>query len=320
MAVGYGSLRTVRAETQTGGPNITADLRLEDDRIVGTVTNHSNRTLVAPAIAFGASAVTLRDLAPGATADVSLALTANPLNQGSLSDRVIGQVSWDFNGSAMNEVEQRKLVRRSILDQVTSDPMSGWQVSLASDSPVVLAWGQDPIVPMEIEGVHLRRVANVLYQVPVPLRVSGKVTFRNDLLRTSIVESDANFPGALTINFGTSVRLAFRPIASGTFAPAGRGCADVRGRISDTGGQPEFPRRPYASPGQGCTRTGCRTSRCSTSGPGPGSSSSTWRRDGPTSSRTPAGGWTPRAARCRCGSSTSGRTGSGSSSRSRSRE
>ncbi len=223
MAVGYGSMRTVRAEAQARGPNVTADLRLENNRITGTVTNHSDRTLVAPALVFGASAVALKDLAPGATADVSLNLVANPLNQGSLSDRVVGQVEWNFNGGAMNEAEQRKLIRRSVLDQLTFDPASGWQASLASDSPVVLAWGQDPVVPFEIEDVRLQRLANVLYHVPVPMRVAGEVTFRNDLMRSSIVEGDANFfskdPWTISLGIGT-LEMAYRPIQfDGTFVP-----------------------------------------------------------------------------------------------------
>jgi hypothetical protein len=222
MAVGYGSMRTVRAEAQARGPNVTADLRLENNRITGTVTNHSDRTLVAPALVFGASAVALQDLAPGATADVSLNLVGNPLNQGSLSDRVVGQVEWDFNGGAMNEAEQRKLIRRSILDQLTFDPASGWQASLASDSPVVLAWGEDPVVQLEIEDVRLQRLANVLYHVPVPMQVAGEVTFRNDLLRSSIVEGDANFfnkdPWTISLGIG-SIEMAYRPIQfDGTFA------------------------------------------------------------------------------------------------------
>ena len=223
LSVGYGSLRTVRAEAQTAGPNVSVDLRLENSKIVGTITNGSDRTLVGPALVFGASSTNLKDLAPGATVDVTLTLTANPLNQAPLSDRVVGQIAWDFNGSASNDTEQRKIVRRSILDQLTFDPMTGFQSSFASDSPVLLAWGTDPVVPMEIEGVQVRRVANILYQVPVPLTLGGEVTFRNDLLRTSTVEVDANFfsRDPWTISLGTgSARLAFRPLPfDGTFTP-----------------------------------------------------------------------------------------------------
>lgn len=214
LSVGYGSLRTVRAEAQTTGPTVDASLRLEGGKVVGTVTNRSERTLLAPALAFGASSVTLQDLAPGATTDVTMTLTANPSIQGSLSDRVVGQVSFDGSGTT-NETQQRKIVRRSILDQLTIDPMTGIQSSLASDTPVLLAWGNDPVLTVDIDGVRLRRVANVLYEIPVPLAISGQVTFRNDLLRSSVVEVNANFftKDPWTMSFGPgSVRLAYRPV------------------------------------------------------------------------------------------------------------
>jgi hypothetical protein len=215
LSVGFGSLRTVRAEAQTTGPVVEATLRLENGRIVGTVTNKSATPLIAPALVFGASSVTFKDLAAGATAQVSLPLTANPFNQPSLSDRIVGQISFNGNGMTLDENEQRKLVRRSIVDQLTFDPMSGFQSSISSDTPMLIAWGVDPVVPVEIEGERVRRVANILYQVPLPFTVTGKVTFRNDLLRTSVVEVDANFfsKDPWTINFGPGkVRLAYRPI------------------------------------------------------------------------------------------------------------
>jgi hypothetical protein len=223
LSVGYGSLRTVRAEVQTTGPTVTADLRLENNQIVGTITNRSDRTLTAPALVFGASASLLGELGPGASTKVVLPLSSNPLNQGSLSDRVVGQVSFNGIGGTINDTEQRKLVRRSIVDQLTYDPFTGFQNTLTSDTPVLLAWGTDPVVPFEIDGQVVRRLANILYEVPLPFVVKGKVAFRNDLLRSSVVEMNANFfqKDPWTISFGPGdVRIAYRPIPfDGTFVP-----------------------------------------------------------------------------------------------------
>jgi len=223
LGVGFGSLRTVRAEAQTMGPEVTADLRLDNNRVVGTVSNASTRTLVGSALVFGASSVMLGDLAPGTTKDVSLALAVNALNQGSLSDRVVGQISFNGFGGAQSDSEQRKIVRRSVIDQLTFDPFTGFQNALASDTPVLLAWGTDPVVPFEIDGQHVRRVADILYEVPLPMSVRGKVAFRNDLLRSSVVEMNANFfqKDPWTIGFGPGdVRIAYRPMPfDGTFVP-----------------------------------------------------------------------------------------------------
>lgn len=223
LSVGYGSLRTVRAEAQTTGPRIEASLRLENDRIVGTVTNRSDRTLTSPALVFGTSATTFADLAPGAKADVTLTLSTNPMSMGSLSDRIIGQISFNSNGTVSGEDAQRRIVRRSVIDQLSFDPQTGMQRSMAVDTPVVLAWGEDPVVPVEIEGVQVRRLANVLYEIPVPMKISGQVTFRNDLLHADVVEQNANFfsKDPWTLSFGPgNVRFAYRPVAfDGVFTP-----------------------------------------------------------------------------------------------------
>jgi hypothetical protein len=129
----------VRAESQATAPVITGDLHLEQSRIVGTVTNKSNRTLESPAVVFGLSSTTLKDLAPGETANVSLALVANAFNEGSLSDRIVGQVGFDENGFSIGEGEQRKIIRRSVIDQLTFDPFTGFQSSLSTDSAMFLA-------------------------------------------------------------------------------------------------------------------------------------------------------------------------------------
>jgi hypothetical protein len=221
LSVGFGSLRTIRAEAGATGPVIDGDLRLEDGRIIGRVTNRSDRTLLAPAVVLGSSAVQLGELAPGATAEVDLAVTNNMINQTSLSDKVVGQPNW--NGLTMSEEDQRRIVRRSVIDQLSMDPMTGMPISLAGDSAMFLAWGSDPVVPMEIDGQEIRREADILYQVPIPLAVKGKASFRNDLLRTSVVEVNANFfnKDPWTINFGTGdARMALRPIPfEGTFDP-----------------------------------------------------------------------------------------------------
>jgi hypothetical protein len=170
---------------------------------------------------LGSSAVQLGELAPGATAEVDLAVANNLLNQTSLSDKVVGQPNW--NGPTMSEDDQRKIVRRAVIDQISMDPMTGSPFPLAGDAAMFLAFGSDPVVPMEILGQQVRREANVLYQVPIPLAVKGKAAFRNDLLRTSVLEVNANFfnKDPWTIGFGTGdVRMAYRPIPfEGTFDP-----------------------------------------------------------------------------------------------------
>jgi hypothetical protein len=221
LEVGFGSLRTIRAEGSATGPIVDASLRLEGRQITGTVTNRSQRVLESPALVLGGSAVKLEDIPPGATVEVKFTVSlATNVNGISLSERVVGPMSFD--GSSLNETEQRNLVRRSIIDQLSYDPMTGAQWSLPGDSIQLLAWGTEAVLPAEIEGQQVREVANVLYQVPLPFSIGGATTFAGDLLRSSVVEADANFfsrdPWSIQLGTGDA-RIAWRPLPfDGTFA------------------------------------------------------------------------------------------------------
>jgi hypothetical protein len=213
LAVGFGSLRAVRGESVATVPRITADLRLEDGRLVGTVQNLSDRTLEKPAIVLGGNVATLSDIGPGATAEVGLALAANPFGQ-SLSERILSQ---DFLrdpsfGSGQN---QELTIRNSVLSQLTYDPTFGSTGQLQAEGPVLLTWGREPILDIRIEGETARRTANVLYYVPLGMQVSGATVFRSDLVRSSIVSLDAPLfqKGPFDLGFGQgSISVAYRPI------------------------------------------------------------------------------------------------------------
>ncbi len=221
LEVGYGSMRTVRADASATAPAVSAALRLENGRIKGSITNASSLTLTSPAIVLGGSALKLPDIAPGATTDIDLPLSTNLVNQTNLSDRVVG--SMPFDGGALDEATQRLFVRRSVIDQLSFDPVTGFSGSLPNDSVTLLAWGTDPVVPAEIEGARVRRMATVLYEIPLPLVIRGRTTFRDDLLRASPIEVNATWfnkdPWTISLGIG-NVTMAYRPIAfDGTLSP-----------------------------------------------------------------------------------------------------
>jgi hypothetical protein len=224
LSIGFGSLRTIRAESAAEAPVVESELRLENGRIQGTVRNASNRTLELPAIVLGGSVVVLQEsLAPGATATVDLALVRDPRNQPQLSERIVGQTFFPGGGASFDEEAQRKLVRRSIIDQLSYDPFFGFSNQLTSDTPVLLAFGTDPVVPLELEGQQPRRVSNVLYHIPLPMTIRGETTFRSDLMRSSVLEADAAFFGkdAASLSFGPgTVAMSYHPISfEGAFRP-----------------------------------------------------------------------------------------------------
>ncbi|OGO53537.1 MAG: hypothetical protein A2Z32_08740 [Chloroflexi bacterium RBG_16_69_14] len=212
LAVGFGSLRAIRAETAVAVPLVQTDLRLADGRLQGTIRNASTQRLERPAVVLGGTVAILGDLEPGAEASVDVSVQINQFGQ-SLSDRVVGQLFFGDTGATADTA--RLYVRHSMVDQLTYDPVTGSTSLPSADGPVVLAWGSSAVVDVEIEGQRPNRVGNVLYYLPARLTVSGATTFRSDLLRSTVVDSAAGVfskePGAISFGRG-STTIAYRPI------------------------------------------------------------------------------------------------------------
>ena len=115
----------------------------------------------------------------------------------------------------------RLYARHTIVDQLTFDPNMGFTGQLPSDGAVTLAWSDHELLPVEIQGSTPRRTGNVLWFLPTEIAISGTTTFRTDLLRSTVISSDAAFfsKDPFTINFGRgTAEMAYRPIAfDGTF-------------------------------------------------------------------------------------------------------
>jgi hypothetical protein len=211
LSVGFGSLRTIRAETAVPVPLIEADLRLEDGRLRGTVKNASDQALQNPAVVLGQTVAVLKDLEPGATASVDVPVQFGQFH--SLSDKVVGQMQG--NDGTMTPALAQTYVRHFMVDQLSYDPNMGTTNTLSADGPVVLAWASNELVPVDIAGQKPRHLGNILYYLPARLAINGKTTFRADLLRSSVVAADAVVfnRDATSLNFGRgSVTLAYRPV------------------------------------------------------------------------------------------------------------
>ena len=213
LAVGYGTLRAVRAEAPVTAPRVEADLRLDGVRVVGTIRNASTQTLVKPALVLGTGVLVLDDLAPGATAAIDLQAAPDAFGR-ALSERIFGQQLWSPDGRPAGDW-LRDQVRRQLADALTYDPSFGSNGTLPADGPVLLAWGPPGIFSVEVAGRQPRTAGETLYYLPLPLSATGKVTFTPDLMRSSLVEVKAQLfnkdPFNLAIG-GGSVTLAYRPI------------------------------------------------------------------------------------------------------------
>jgi hypothetical protein len=214
LVIGFGSLRTVRADTAASVPRIQADLRLTEGALTGRIHNGSDQRLEKPAVVLGGSVVVLDDLEPGAAQDVRLPIRTGAFGQ-SLSDRILGTVFFG-DPNRTSESTQRNVVRHAVIDQLTYDPAIGGSFGqLPAESPVLLAWGTSDVLEVRISGQEPRRTGNVLYYIPLSMTVSGPTVFDSDLIRSSLVETDAGFfnkdPFSINMARGTAT-LAYRPI------------------------------------------------------------------------------------------------------------
>ncbi|HXI81263.1 MAG TPA: hypothetical protein VNM34_10660 [Verrucomicrobiae bacterium] len=219
LAVGFGSLRTIRAESAAAVPKIHAELNLVNGVLTGFIRNDSTVTLEKPSIVLGTNVKVLQDLAPGAQASVSVTLVTSPFGQ-ALSDRIFGQLFFG-DPTGASEITRRDQTRHQIIDQLTYDPMFGNLGTLDAEGPVILAWGRAGVLDVQVEGQTANRVANILYYIPTAMGIHGKVAFTGDLITATMTGTDAAFfskdPMAMSFGQG-SVSMAYRPIAfDGTF-------------------------------------------------------------------------------------------------------
>lgn len=214
LVVGFGSLRTVRAETATTAPRIQAELALVDGVLKGTIVNLSDQTLEKPALVLGGSVLVLKDLVPNGRQDVSLRVRGSQFGE-SLSNRILGTV-FVGDPTRASGGSQRSIVRHAVIDQLTFDPNTGASQSLPSETPTLLAWGTRQVLDVRVSGQVPRRTGNVLYYIPLSMRVQGTTAFDGELIRSTVVAVDAPFfnKDPFSINMGRgSATVAYRPIA-----------------------------------------------------------------------------------------------------------
>ena len=99
LAVGFGSLRTIRAETAVTVPLIQTDLRLVDGRLKGTVKNASTITLQKPTVVLGGTVAIAEGPRGRRGSERSMSSWRRvPFGQ-PLSDKVVGPLFFDDRAS-----------------------------------------------------------------------------------------------------------------------------------------------------------------------------------------------------------------------------
>jgi hypothetical protein len=213
LSIGYANVTAVRAEVAASVPKVSADVSLSDGFLQGTITNQSDRTIEQAAVVLGSTVAVIGDLAPGAERTIRAALVTTQFGQ-ALSDTILGPLFYD--GTGASSTYQLSNMRHSILNQLTYDPSFGFTSGLSAETPVFLGWDRDSVVDVRLEGQSPRRTGTTLYYIPLPMTVSGAVTFGPGLVRSTTISVDALFftkdPSFINIGAG-SITIAYNPIA-----------------------------------------------------------------------------------------------------------
>ena len=210
LSVGTTSLRIVRAQLPVAGPRMRATLTLEDNVLSGTFENASDEKLESVAVVLGSAVGVLGDVEPHATVPVRVPIRDNPFGA-ALADQIAG-AGFDTT----SEAGVRQSIRRQLISQLTFDPSGQFgSQTLQADQAVILAFGRGEPLEVKLGSEEPRRNGNVLYYVPIGLRIHGQVTFSSDLLRPTVVDSDAQSFSTqrffLSMGLG-SATIAYRPL------------------------------------------------------------------------------------------------------------
>lgn len=264
LSVGTGSIRIVRAQVPVEAPRMRANLQLSSGTLTGTFENASDKPLENVAVVLGSSVAVLGNVGPHVSKDVKLVVQDNPFGS-SLADQIIGQ---QFQGANPDSIQQS--IRYQMVNQLTFDPTGMFSNSLSADQAVVMAFADGQVLDVKVSSQAPRLNGNVMYYVPVSIGVQGHVSFSSDLMRTTVVQSDAQFFSKdrffLSMGSGTAT-LAYRPIPfEGTFdATAIRLVLTSGGALGALGGGKEIeplPSIPVAcTDSNNTTPPGCQARR-----------------------------------------------------------
>ena len=250
LSVGTGSIRIVRAQVPVSAPRMRANLRLVDGNLIGTLENASEEDLENVAVVLGSSVVVLGNVPAHESRDVKLTVRENPFGA-SLADQIVGAA---FDNTTPEAV--RRSIRYQIVNQLTFDPTGMFNNSLSADQAVILAFGRNQVLDIKLGNETPRQNGNILYYVPIPIEIQGHVAFSADLMRSTVVEADAQLFSKdrffLSLGNGKAT-IAYKPIPfDGTFAAGSIGLGlSSGGGIGGLGGGKDI--EPLAEIPVACT-------------------------------------------------------------------
>jgi hypothetical protein len=205
-------------ESITSAPQLTAQVKVVNGKLAGTIENHSNLTFTDAVLIMGDNFQTFGELKPGATATISLEVKpSNQFGQPAYT-RVYGNAF--FNGpqpSQPTEAQREDYAKTQILSLLpTGGTFKG--ISLSS-TPLLVAWTHQPFQNVTVNGSHPRSTAETAVALSLPLDQIGTGSLPAGVVSGRIVDVVGDTqgqgpPGMLLLQSG-SVTYEFSPSLAG---------------------------------------------------------------------------------------------------------
>lgn len=196
LSVEQWSMQSFMAEgLQMDFGQIETDLRLEDNRLVGTVTNHSSHELKDVMLVLGNLSARLGALEAGGTAEVDMPMESSTLPNfgGSISYTIFEKELSGANGPAPREIEVRRAIIENIFERNPPYIASGNITNQAGlyQTPVLIGWLDQAPPDVSVTGVEPAQQTTAVLVMPTEYRIPEKGLIS---LPTGLV------PGALVDN------------------------------------------------------------------------------------------------------------------------
>jgi hypothetical protein len=202
LTVNQWSMQSFMTETSLEGVHqVSSDLRIDGEELVGTITNDSGYSLKDVILIFRPNYTRLGDLEPGESAEVNLPFT-------NFGDRTFGSsMSWrifddEFTPSMMGppprELEFKRMVLEAVLDQEIfygsrfdpSQDHSAKELDATLPEAQVVAWMDNAPPEVRINGQIPQESATALYVSPVSYQIpeSGEIIIPPGMIPGLIAE------------------------------------------------------------------------------------------------------------------------------------
>jgi hypothetical protein len=159
----------------TGGPRVTADLRFEGERLVGTVTNAGDVALTDCGLFVGFQVHLIGELGPGEVAEVDFELSGAGGNMVNPSGMPLSMLllGIDPRGPWPDTSADRDFrVKQTVLDAMFGYGMSG---SLMPSGVNLVAWAEEGTTPIAVTGKKVATIDTVMLHARLSVSFGERV-------------------------------------------------------------------------------------------------------------------------------------------------